>query len=170
MRIVLPVISSLSVVLTACSSKQTDSSSLEQSTSTAHKLTGEWLCFEMDGVGFPVVYSEESIAAFTDNPSVIGIQKAVFMSIQDSYDGTLTSNFYYDYDDGTMGMMEAPLPLTAQGTYPHFQIQSFEGDSNQAEIILDCRLSEAKILGCGYQIGGMSPEGASITFRSASDE
>ena len=51
---------------------------------------------------FPVVYSEESIAAFTDNPSVIGIQKAVFMSIQDSYDGTLTT--YYDYDDGTMGV------------------------------------------------------------------
>ena len=107
MRVVLPMVSSLSVVLTACSTKQTDSSSLEQPTSPTQKLSGEWLCFEMDGVGFPVVYSEDSIAAFSDNPSIVGIQKAVFMSIQDSYEGTLTSNFYYDYDDGTTGMMEA---------------------------------------------------------------
>ena len=169
MRVVLPVVSSLSVVLTACSSKGKADTAVVVEADNAPKLAGEWLCFEMDGVGFPVVYSEADIAGFTTNSNVVGMEKVVFMSIQESYEGMLTSHFYYDYADGSEGVLEAPLPLSAQGTFPFFQIQSYEDNADQSEIILDCRLSEARILGCSYSIGGMSPEGASISFRPNDD-
>lgn len=169
MRVVLPVVSSLSVMLTACSSKAKSDTALANEAENTPKLVGEWLCFEMDGVGFPVVYSEEDIAGFTSNANVVGMEKVVFMSIQETYEGMLTSHFYYDYADGSEGLLEAPLPLSAQGSFPFFQIESYEDNADQSEIILDCRLSEARILGCGYSIGGMSPDGASISFRPRDD-
>ena len=163
-RMILPVVSTLSVVLTACSDNKDDSAQ-QVDTDDNPKLSGDWLCFEMDGEGFPVVYSQSDIVAFTSNPDVAGMTKAVFMSIDESYDGILTSHFYYDYADGTQGILEAPLPLSAQGRFPFYQITSYEGDASQAEIVLDCRLSEARILGCSYSIGGISREDSSISFR-----
>lgn len=164
MKLKLPIVSSLSVVLTGCSANGKDTSESIESVENP-SLIGNWLCFEMDAIGFPIVYSAEDIQSFTSNNTVVGMQKAVFMSVTDGYDGTLTSHFYYEYSDGTEGVLEVPLPLTVEGSYPYFEIQSYEGDAGQAEIILDCRLSESRLLGCGYTIGGTAPAGSSISFR-----
>ena len=133
------------------------------------KLVGEWLCFEMDGVGFPVVYSEDDIAGFTSNPNVVGNEKVVFMSIQETYEGMLTSHFYYDYADGSEGLLEAPLPLSAQGSLPPSFKSILRRQCGSVRNYSGLPTERSSILGCGYSIGGISPDGASISFRPRDD-
>ena len=122
MGLKLPILSSLSVVLTGCSANSKDTSGTTDLVDNP-TLAGDWLCFEMDAIGFPVVYSAEDVQSFTTNSNVVGMQKSVFMTVSDGYDGTLTSHFYYEYSDGTEAVLEVPLPLTVQGSFPYFEIQ-----------------------------------------------
>lgn len=159
----IPIFSSLSVMLTGCSNPTTDDKSVDIDERNP-SIVGKWECYEKDGMFLPLVYSDEQIDEFTENPDIVGIQKLISMTIEENYEGALTSYFLYDYFDGSNDLLEASLPLTVDGSFPSFIITSIEGHGAQDEILFNCHLSLSDIIGCTYSVGGISSDNATINF------
>jgi hypothetical protein len=159
----IPIFSSLSIMLTGCSNPTPNEKSGDSGVSNP-SIVGKWECYEKDGVFLPLVYSDEQIDDFTENPDIVGIQKLISMTIEENYEGSLTSYFLYDYFDGSNDVLEASLPLTVEGSFPIFLITSIEGHGAQEEILFNCHLSVSEIIGCTYSVGGISPDNATINF------